>query len=147
MVTIEEIRQQVQAYLNGRLDLNSFVDWIGEYEREAVGQWSLEHPSESEITFPRDSPEDWLSRIELMDSEMRCSGSFRTEEMFRADLNSLLAGEPMTAFVFDWGKYDAWCDQRTKDINRLMKWSRPWYVKACDWIISRFKNVWLGERP
>lgn len=147
MVTIEEIRQQVQAYLNGRLDLNSFVDWIGEYEREAVGQWSLEHPGESEIVFPRDSPEDWLCHIELMDSEMCCSGSFRTEEMFRADLKSLLAGKPMVAFALDWGKYTAWCDQRTKDINRLMKWSRPWYVKVFDWIVSRFKNVWRGERP
>jgi hypothetical protein len=77
-----------------------------------------------EVRFPEGSVEELLSQIELMDTEMVCSGSFRTEAMFRADLRSLLDGQPMTAFQLDWNTYMRWCEQREKDIERLMRCSR-----------------------
>lgn len=110
--SIEDVRQKTEAYLAGSVALYDYTDWIDDWDRYIIDQWIKGHPSVRQVVLSENSAEEMISTIELMDTEMVCSGSFRTEEMFRADLRSLLDGKPMTAFKLDWAAYERWCEER-----------------------------------
>lgn len=125
--SIEDVRQKTEDYLAGSVALDDYTDWIDDWESHISTKWRTDHRGEAptgttvingitlpchEMRFPLGSAEEMISTIELMDTEMICFGSFRTEEMFRADLRSLLDGKPMTAFKLDWAAYERWCEDR-----------------------------------
>lgn len=85
-----DVESKVRAYLNGDItsqDLDCWVLFMDEHEQPFT---------EGPLTKAADA----LGAILLMCCEMTLSGQLRTEEMFREDLESMLADRPMDAF---WG--------------------------------------------
>lgn len=84
MVTIEAIQGKAQSYLQGRLGLQDFTDWVEVLADECARDGSGLNLPENPKTVA-----DILMTIDLMTSEMYLSGRHLTEAEFRAELGLL----------------------------------------------------------
>ncbi len=140
MISMDELRQKSEEYLDGRIRYREFYDWVEPLADECFDIWRKEHPGSNNVEFPENSVEDMILHVELMDSEMKCSGSFRSEAMFREDLKSMLAGEPMTAFELDWDKYMEWC-------RSMEEWDKKHNGGAWKKFSDRVSELFAGRGP
>jgi hypothetical protein len=82
--TEDMVRDAVQKYLSGEWDFDAIDDWIDD----------LVMPQR----FATSAAGEMISQISLMACEVTLSGRLRSENEFRSDVESLLAGRELTAF-------------------------------------------------